>query len=160
MANLPLMDTMHHALQAWCIFCRVHPDALGQRRQKGQNAEHSSGSFLSAVPFFLSARGFLSANYIRYVSWIRARCIISSWFPRVNLIFSVLIFFIRSMTGSFSQSMTFSIANNLSLDGNWIRWRSCSNYPFSARKSDVIYVIGIILSIFRKVSQTACSVVK
>ena len=49
-------------------FCGVRPDAPGQWGQAGQNAEHSSGSFLSAVPFFLSARGYLSANYIRYVS--------------------------------------------------------------------------------------------
>ena len=38
LANLPFVDTMHHAFEAWCIFCRVHPDALGQRGQKGQHA--------------------------------------------------------------------------------------------------------------------------
>ena len=30
MANLPLVDTMHHALQAWCIFYGVPPDVPGQ----------------------------------------------------------------------------------------------------------------------------------
>ena len=39
LANLPLVDTMHHALQAWCIFCGVRPDTPGQWGQKGQNTE-------------------------------------------------------------------------------------------------------------------------
>ena len=35
MANLPLVDTMHHALQTWCIVCVVHPDSPGQLGQCG-----------------------------------------------------------------------------------------------------------------------------
>lgn len=45
LANLPLVDTMHHALQAWCIFCGVPPDTPGQWGQAGQNAEHVTVPF-------------------------------------------------------------------------------------------------------------------
>ena len=50
MAYLPLMDTMHHALTAWCIFYWFHFDSQGRWGQKGQNAECSPRSLLSAVP--------------------------------------------------------------------------------------------------------------
>ena len=50
MANLPLVDTMHHALQAWCIFCGVRPNTLGQLGQKGRNRLTPSEA-LATVPF-------------------------------------------------------------------------------------------------------------
>ena len=50
MANLTFMDTMHHALTAWCIFYWFHFDSQGRWGQKGQNAECSPRSLLSAVP--------------------------------------------------------------------------------------------------------------
>lgn len=50
MAYLPLVDTMHHALKAWCIFYWFHFDSPGRWGQKGQNAECSPRSLLSAVP--------------------------------------------------------------------------------------------------------------
>ena len=50
MAYLPLMDTMHHTLKAWCIFYWFHFDSQGRWGQKGQNAECSPRSLLSAVP--------------------------------------------------------------------------------------------------------------
>ena len=40
MANLPLMDTMHHALQEWCIFAAfvlMHRDN-GDKRDKMRSA--------------------------------------------------------------------------------------------------------------------------
>ena len=50
MAYLPLVDTMHHVLKAWCIFYWFHFDSQGRWGQKGQNAECSPRSRLSAVP--------------------------------------------------------------------------------------------------------------
>ena len=50
MAYLPLVDTLHHALTAWCIFYWFHFDSPGRWGQKGQNAECSPRSLLSAVP--------------------------------------------------------------------------------------------------------------
>ena len=50
MAYLPFVDTMHHALKAWCIFYWFHFDSQGRWGQKGQNAECSPRSLLSAVP--------------------------------------------------------------------------------------------------------------
>lgn len=50
MAYLPLVDTMHHVLKAWCIFYWFHFDSPGRWGQKGQNAECSPRSLLSAVP--------------------------------------------------------------------------------------------------------------
>ena len=50
MSYLPFVDTMHHALNAWCIFYWFHFDSQGRWGQKGQNAECSPRSLLSAVP--------------------------------------------------------------------------------------------------------------
>ena len=50
LAYLPLLDTMHHALNTWCIFYWFHFDSQGRWGQKGQNAECSPRSLLSAVP--------------------------------------------------------------------------------------------------------------
>lgn len=50
MANLPLMDTMHHVLKAWRIFYWFHFDSQGRWGQQGQNVECSPRSLLSAVP--------------------------------------------------------------------------------------------------------------
>lgn len=36
MANLPLVDTMHHVLKAWCIFCGRQSIHVGQWGQKGR----------------------------------------------------------------------------------------------------------------------------
>lgn len=50
LANIPLVDTMYHALKAWCIFYWFHFDSQGRWGQKGQNVECSPRSLLSAVP--------------------------------------------------------------------------------------------------------------
>ena len=41
---------MHHVLKAWCIFYWFHFDSQGRWGQKGQNAECSPRSLLSAAP--------------------------------------------------------------------------------------------------------------
>ena len=50
MAILPLVDTMHHVLKAWCIFYWFHFDSQGRWGQQGKNVECSPRSLLSAVP--------------------------------------------------------------------------------------------------------------
>lgn len=72
MANLPLVDTMHHALQAWCIFCGVPPDTPGQWGQAGQNAACFPGAFFPPY-LFLSAGGNPSADSILDISWKYAK---------------------------------------------------------------------------------------
>lgn len=67
MANLPLVDTMHHVLKAWCIFYWFHFDSQGRWGQKGQNVECFPGAFF--LPhLFPSARGSPSADSILDIS--------------------------------------------------------------------------------------------
>ena len=98
LAYLPLLDTMHHALNTWCIFYWFHFDSQGRWGQKGQNAECSSRSLLSAVPEAF-CRQIISGMFLVNVQKQRTKTHACIFYTRVRLFL-----FCRAILGSCASS--------------------------------------------------------
>ena len=66
LAYLPLVDTMHHVLKAWCIFYWFHFDSQGRWGQKGQNINTAERIIrLTDISYIRTGQGFLYLSVIR-----------------------------------------------------------------------------------------------